>query len=67
VLARASAFGVQAIVADVGGLSEQLKPGHILVRDDVELAIALRAAAEPEGSHMTSSNLSDRSTTDSEV
>jgi multidrug transporter EmrE-like cation transporter len=45
VLARAHALGRPAIAAAVGGLIEQVAPGDVLVRDDMELAKAMSDAA----------------------
>jgi glycosyltransferase involved in cell wall biosynthesis len=44
VLARAQVLGTPAIVTGVGGLAEQAGPGDAVVKDDEELARALRAA-----------------------
>jgi multidrug transporter EmrE-like cation transporter len=49
VLARAQALGRPAIVTDVGGLAEQAGDGDIVVRDDEELAEAMRTAAGAVG------------------
>lgn len=45
VLARAQALGTPAIVADVGGLSEQASEREVVVRDDGELAAAMARIA----------------------
>jgi glycosyltransferase involved in cell wall biosynthesis/multidrug transporter EmrE-like cation transporter len=45
VLARAHALGTPAVVTAVGGLTEQASGRDIVVRDDEELARALREAA----------------------
>jgi glycosyltransferase involved in cell wall biosynthesis/multidrug transporter EmrE-like cation transporter len=41
VLARAQALGTPAVVADVGGLAEQVGAGDVVVGSDAELAAAL--------------------------
>jgi glycosyltransferase involved in cell wall biosynthesis len=44
-LARAQALGVPAVVSDAGGLPEQAGRRDVVVRDDLELAEALRRVA----------------------
>ena len=46
ILARAHLLGTRAIVSGMGGLAEQANEHDVVVRDDAELARALRGGAE---------------------